>query len=806
MTREGRDNLPAEVSRFIGREAAIAEVVELMTAHRLVTLGGPPGVGKTRLGLRVAGELRGAFPNGVWLVELAALSEPSLLPSLVAAVLGVRVKEGRAPFELLRDRLRREQTLLVLDNCEHVSDACAALAEGLLRSCPGLHVLTTSRQPLGLNGEICWPVQPLSVPAWPPATGLTPMQGNAFGQVPVDVVLGSEAGQLFVDRARAVRRGLALSADSAAAVTRICRQLDGIPLAIELAAARVVVLSPGEISARLDDRFELLGRTGHSRLPHQRTLRESVDWSHELLSDPERILLRRLSVFRGGWTLEAAEAIEGAGCWMLGDGGDEGRTRSPITEDLSPNTLDVLGSLVEKSLVQAEERDGATRYTFLETIRQYAGERLRDADEEDALVRQHREWCVAFVERAATHLRAPEQAVWRAWLEMEHDNLRTALSRTIERGEAEPGLRLCLALWHFWIDRGYAGEGYAWLTRLLALESGSARTVLRAAGLFVAAKLAFEGAELATALALGEESLAIAREVGDPHTLHRTLTQLGHIARGRGDLLAARSYYEEALPIRRELGEPVDVAVSLACLGHVARALHEYDTARALYEESLDLAEAQGHPAEITAAQHDLRRLAHERGHDDQASAWYTRALPVAQQINHPRRVAYLLEGFAILAAREHPERALLLAGAANALRRASGSILPPSEQAVLERELAPARRILGPRRGAAAAEAGAVLSAKEAAELALAAPGLAPSLTPMTSPEQLSARAHEVVKLVARGFTNRQIAEALVISERTVEWHVANSRGKLGLGTRSQLAVWASRESLEPPNGHRRE
>lgn len=822
-----RDNLPAEISSFIGRETAIAQVAELLSAHRLVTLSGAPGVGKTRLALRIAGDLRDDFSDGIWLVELAALSEAGLVPAAVASALSLREDGQRTALDLIGDHLLSARVLLVLDNCEHLAEACATLADTLLRACPQLRVLATSREPLGLTGEVCWSVQSLTMPVVPPERGpaLPELpgggQGRAHVHAPARAILDSESGRLFVERAQAVRPSFTLSEDSAAAIAQICRRLDGIPLAIELAAARVAALTPGEIAARLNDRFHFLGRTGRAPLPRQRTLRASVDWSFELLSEPERTLLRRLAVFRGGWSLDG---LMGVRCWVIGDGGTLGAPPPPNTEDPkpnpyhpSPNTLDLLTSLVEKSLVQAEERNGETRYTFLETLREYAADRLREAGEEEALIERHRAWCVDLAEQAAHHLRTPDQAAWRARLALEQDNLRAALGRTIARGEAELGLRICIALWHFWIDRGDAGEGYGWLTRLLALESASGRSVIRAAALFVAAKLAFEGGDVATAQALGEESLTLAREVGDPHTVHRVLTQLGHIARGRGELLAARRFYEEALPIRRELGEPVDVAVSLACLGHIARDLREYGAARALYDESLELAVHQGHPAEITAAQHDLGRLAHEQGHDDEAAAWYAEALPVALQLNHPRRMAYLLEGFAMLAASRQPERALRLAGAATALRQASGSMLPPSDRAALDRHLEPARRSLGDGRIEAAWQAGTALTAEQAVTLALrpalpqprsttAAPPSELSSPTTASSDPLTAREREVVKLVARGLTNRQIAEALVVSERTAEWHVANTLGKLGLSTRAQLAVWAARQGPFPVDETSRE
>lgn len=802
--------MPAEISSFIGREAAIAELPGLVSAHRLVTLTGAPGVGKTRLALRVAEALREALDGDIWLIELAALSEGELVPGLVASTLGLRAEDRQAPLELVRQHVTARPAMLILDNCEHLTDACATFVHELLRSCAELRVLATSRESLGLIGEVCWTVQPLTVPDERSLSEVAGPHGDTDKQRQVETVLRSEAGRLFAERAHAVRPGFMLDADAARSIAQVCRRLDGIPLAIELAAARVSALTPREIALRLDDRFRLLARTGRTPIPRQRTLRASVDWSYDLLSEPERAMLRRLSVFRGGFTLDAGFRVSSFGNRQGSPetrpfrGGNIGDADIP-----EPETLDLLASLVEKSLVVAEQRDGETRFGFLETIRAYADERLDESGETAAAIARHRDWCVALVEEAATYLRTPQQGTWRARLALEHDNIRAALGRTVERGEAEPGLRLCISLWHFWIDRGDSREGYAWLKRLLALESAAGRTVLRAAALFVAAKLAYETGDLPAAAALGEESLAIAREVGDPHTTHRTLTQLGHIARGRGDWLMARRYYEEALPLRRRLAEPVDVAVSLACLGHVARALRDFATARELYLESLNLARQQGHPAEITAAQHDLGRLAHEQGHDSEAAAWYAEALPEALRLNHPRRIAYLLEGFATLAASTQPERAIQLAGAAAAIRRMSGSSLPPSDRAALDARLAPAMSVLGPDRREAAWQAGLALSAEHAVTLALTERRPSPKVgpTPASVPDpalpsgdrtdSLTAREREVVVLVAQGLTNRQIAEVLVVSERTAEWHVANTLGKLGLTTRAQLAVWASQRGL---------
>ncbi len=769
----------------------MAELAELLEADRLVTLTGAPGVGKTRLALRVAAEVRARFADGVWLVELAPLAESSLVPAAIARALGLLDATSRPPVDVLRMYLAGRQALLVLDNCEHLLGACAPLVGELLAACPSLRVLATSREPLGLIGEVAWSVPSLTLPTIDDGRWTMERHREHRPSSIVHLLLESEAGRLFAERARSVQPGFEMTPRNAAAAAEICRRLDGIPLAIELAAMRLRTLSAGEIAARLDDRFALLTGGSRTALPRHRTLRAAIDWSHGLLSEPERTLLRRLAVFAGGWTLEAAEAVTGL---RTEDSGLSGSDYSALSPQSS--VLDGLASLVDKSLVLAEERGGGVRYRMLETVREYAAERLREAGEDEAFRARHREWFVAFVERAAGYLRGPEQAGWRRRLEGEHDNLRAALRYAIDRDDAESGLRLGIAIWHFWIDHGYTAEGRSWLEELLRLESARGRTAIRAAGLFVAAKLAFDGADLGAALVRSEESLEIAREVGDPHTLHRVLTQLGHIARGRGDLAAARVYYEEGLPIRRELGEPVDLAVSLACLGRVARARGDYDTARALYEESLELAERQGHPAEITCAQHDLGLLAHQQGRHDEAAAWFARALPVAHAINHPRRTAYLLEGFAAIAAAvDQPRRALQLAGAAEALRQPSGSRLSPSERVELDRLLRPAWSRLGEERAAAEWRMGSTMSADEAVTLALR-----PALTSGSDGiDALTRREREVAAMIGRGATNREVAESLVVSERTVEWHVTNVLGKLAVQTRAQVAVWAAEHGLQP-------
>jgi predicted ATPase/transcriptional regulator with XRE-family HTH domain len=453
-----RSDLPVQPTSFIGREREQAEVVALLGRVRLLTLTGSGGVGKTRLALVVAGDLVDQYPAGVWLVELAALAEPGLVPGTAAQILGVREEVGRPLTASIADHLKEKRLLLVLDNCEHLVAACAALASALLRTCPHLHILATSREALEVAGEHRYRVPSLPVP------DLTHLP-------PPERLVESAAVALFLARAQERRADFALTAQNAQAVAQVCVRLDGIPLAMELAAARVDSLSVEGIAARLDNRFRLLTGGARDALPRQRTLRATLDWSYDLLSEPEQALLDRLAVFAGGWTLAAAEAVcvgEGVEGWEV---------------------LDLLGSLVNKSLVQTEEAGGEVRYELLETVRQYGQERLAVAGGAAAVRDRHLAWCLALAEKAAPHLTGPEQGGWLTRLETEHDNLRAALVSARETGADELGLRLAAALSHFWYIRSYCSEGRGWLEAALA-RGGSAWPTARARALNGAGNLA----------------------------------------------------------------------------------------------------------------------------------------------------------------------------------------------------------------------------------------------------------------------------------------------------------------------------
>jgi non-specific serine/threonine protein kinase len=551
-----RHNLPAAASSLVGREHERATVRTLLAEARLVTLVGTGGVGKTRLALAVAGDLLDHYPDGVWLVELAPLTEDRLVPQTVLETLGTREEAGRPLLATMTEHLKDRRLLLVLDNAEHLVGACAALVEALLRRCPGVRILATSREGLEVAGEHRYRVPSLPLPD--------------LDHLPLpERLVESAAVALFVARARARRGDFVLTAQNARAVAAVCARLDGIPLAIELAAARVDSLGVEGIAARLDDRFRLLTGGPRTALPRQRTLRAALDWSYDLLGKAEQALLDRLSVFAGGWTLAAAETIcteDGIEQWEV---------------------LDLLGSLVNKSLVQTEEAGGELRYMLLETVRQYGHERLAAAGGVERLRDRHLAWYLALAEESPSHLWSAEQVPYYDQLDREHDNLRAALRWARERGAAEEGLRLAGALGNnFWVSRGYLGEGRAWLEDALAAGSGGSALV-RARALYGAGDLAFWLGDFGDAMARLEQSLSVYRDPGDTHGIAACLNGLGRAVGRQGDFRRARALYEESLALSRALGVPTAICLTLSDLGSLARERGEYGAAVSCYEESL---------------------------------------------------------------------------------------------------------------------------------------------------------------------------------------------------------------------------
>ncbi len=680
-------NLPVQLTSFIGREKEMEEIKRLLSRTRLLTLTGSGGCGKTRLAAQVGADLLADFADGVWLVELAAIADPALVPQTVASTLGIREEPGQRLLETLQQHLKPKSLLLLLDNCEHLSAACAQLAETLLQACPNLRILASSREALGIAGELAYRVPSLSLPELP----RLPSAEAAL----VPALARCEATRLFVERAALSYPGFALTEQNAPAVAQVCVRLDGIPLAIELAAARIKVLSADQIAARLDDRFRLLTGGSRTALPRQQTLRALIDWSYDLLSEAERTLLRRLSVFVGGWTLEAAEAIcadsspstPGAAptpgsialtpnpsptLWERGEAPTpsspppttgEGRAEAGSPPSLSRSdipgkgagglgqegqgvsleaweVLDLLSRLVDKSLVMMEEPDGNRRYRLLETVRQYSQDKLLASGEATEIRNRHREWYLAWAEQAESQLQSPQEAVWLERLEAEDDNLRAALqwSHADENG-AERELRLVKALWYFWYRRGYLSEGRERLAGALARSEGLSEE-LRAKALHAAGTLAWCQGDFTPAVAQCEESLALFRQQGDLMGIARSLTILGNVATYQGDYPRAIRFLEEALALYRQLDKRTHIATMLHNLAVVAQFQSDYRRAAALLEECLSLKRALGdkHGAALSLA--ILGHIMHGQGDSERGRALCEEGLAIFRELENRQQIA----------------------------------------------------------------------------------------------------------------------------------------------------------------------
>ena len=634
-------NLPLQLTSFIGREKEILQVKRLLLGDRFVTLTGPGGTGKTRLAVQTGADLLELFPDGVWLVELASLADPSLVPQTIAATLQVRESAGRPIMTLLIDYLQAKEMLLILDNCEHLLAACAEVITALLRACPHLSIIATSREALDIPGEMTLRVPSLSVPdirRAPPAETLTQY----------------EAIQLFVDRAGAIQPDFALTDANAFAVAQICHRLDGIPLAIELAVARVKMMPVEQVIRRLDNRFRLLTGGSRTALPRHQTLRALIDWSYDLLSDTERVLFQRLSIFAGGWTLEAAERI----CQ-----GDE------IRRD---DILDLLTQLVNKSLViPDQETDAEGRYRFLETIRQYARERLMEAGGGEEIRHQHLAFYVEFAERAEPELRGPNQIEWLDRLDQEVDNIRAALEWALE-ANAEAGLRIVSALLWFLHIRSGKGEGIDWLERMLAAEAreraeaplSEARAIIRGKALNAAGTLMVMHGDAERACALSEESLKLHEEL-TPMGRQGAAHALWNLAQGASyheDLDRSWELTEKSMTLYREVGDKFGVAQCLDHLGSYALIKGDYSLARQTWEEDLALRRELGDKDGIAWSLSLLANLELWRGNQDQAWTLYVDSLNAFQEISNKWAASMALSGMgSVMLAKGNFERAAKL-------------------------------------------------------------------------------------------------------------------------------------------------
>jgi predicted ATPase/DNA-binding CsgD family transcriptional regulator len=793
---------------IVGREREAAALRDLLAgrAARLVTLTGPGGVGKTRLAIEVASTLEGGFDK-VAFVPLAPVGDAGLVAATIAQAVGLEASDETAAGALTA-HLRAGTILLILDNVEHLPAAGPLLVE-LLGATPGLAVLATSQAPLRVSGEQRFPVPPLTLPDPGPLPSAASL--DRFGAV-----------RLFVDRAQAVRPGFVVDDQNAGDVVEICRRLDGLPLAIELAAARISIFPPHALLGRLASRLELLTDGANDQPERLRSLRAGLAWSHDLLSADEQRLFRRLAVFAGGCTLAAAEAVDPGG---------------------ASATLDLVAGLVDRSLLQPVATDGGEpRFAMLETIRAYAMERLEASGEALPARRAHAAWFRSLAERAQPGLRGPDQQHWRDVLEADLDNLRAALAWTLAAAapeDADQGVLLVGALWYFWFQRGLTGEARRWLTRALARAR---QDRARAEALLGAGTLAWRQGDLSAAKVHLEESAALWRDHDDRAGLAEALHVLGHVRFDQRDLLAARELFEESLQAYRRAGDTVGglpllgdlglvayhegadatadgilresltlyrehglkdrVAGALNLLGDLAQQGGDHDQATARYQESLALwEELRGTPG-IASALHKLGQVSRSTGDLGTARARLAESLALQQELGNRQGVAECLAGLAgTAAAAGHPERAARLLAASSGLLEAIGVPLAPVDQAMFVRDRDATRERLGAPAWERAWGEGLALSADEAIALALTDEDAPPAdAAPVEAgSDRLSPREQEVSRLIAEGLTNRQIARALAITEKTVASHVDHIMTKLDLRSRTRIAVWATHHGLGP-------
>jgi predicted ATPase/DNA-binding CsgD family transcriptional regulator len=767
-----RSLLPVELTSFIGRRREVAEVKALLSEARLVTLAGVGGVGKTRLALRIAADAERAFPDGVWLVELAVLDDPALLAQTVAETMELRGQSGRTPADVLVEHLRDRRALLVLDNCGHLLDECANLSELLLRAAPGLRILATSRQALGIDGEQLLAVQPLSLP---PATGRR-LGTRAIAQF--------DAVRLFVERARAVLPGFELTDANRDAVEGICRRLDGIPLALELAAVRLRALSVDQLLDRLDDRFRLL--TGGSRavLPRHRTLRALIDWSYEQCGERERELWARISVFAGGLDLEAAEAV----C------SDDGAPESPGAIARA-DVLDLVIGLVDKSVLIREEHPAGVRYRLLETIREYGKQRLAASGLAGPLRRRHRDHYRDLAARASGRLFGAEQLVWFTRLEAEHANLRTALAYSFaepgshgEPGEAAVGLAMATDLLYHWVTSAHLAEGRRWLDHGLA--ACPRRDETRARALWADAWLAILQAETGAAAKMLEEARELGERLGQGSILGYVALLSGMMAMYRGDAEEAIGRYEEALARHRAAGDRPGIALTLIRLALANSFAGDTDRAVAFGEECVALCDAHGERGHKVYAMIALAVAARQRGDGQEAEEKAKQALRLAAPLHDWVGVGLAMELLAWVAAdRGRHARAARLLGVLETVWETIGAPLAGYGYLVRYHDacVADTSEALGGGAYADAIRRGAGLNFEEAKAYALEERVAEPA----SNGSRLTPRETEIAGLVARGLTNKEIASSLVISQRTAEGHIEHILAKLGFTSRSQVAVW---------------
>ncbi|KXF56488.1 LuxR family transcriptional regulator [Rhodococcus sp. SC4] len=752
-------NLPSELTSFVGRRREMTDARRLLTVTRLLTLTGIGGVGKTRLALRIAVDAQRAFDDGVWLVELGELQDETLVTDAVTAALALRDPTTRPALETLLGYFRDRRVLLVLDNCEHLVDAVARMADALLRACPELRILATSREPLGIGGEMVMRVPPLTVP--------DPDRQPSLQGLP-----RYEAVTLFTDRAVAAVPEFGLNEGNQGAVAGICQRLDGLPLPIELAAVRLRAMSAEQILQRLTDRYRLLTAGVRGAPSRQQTLRLCIDWSYELCSAQEQELWGRLAVFAGGFELDAAESI--------------------CAGQLSAEyLLDLVAALVDKSILIREEAGAVVRYRLLETLREYGREKLQETGEYAALRRRHRDWYQQLALRAETEWISSRQQDWIARLEREQPNLREALQfcLTVPGDIAGgTGLQIAGALYPFWLSRGLLSEGRLLLERVLASPS-EPPTPERVKCLYAASVLAGVQGDLSAVSALVEEARVLAERIDSAPARAISIHAAGRLAVRSGDLPNAVMYFESVLGEFRAEG---DILRQVECLLGLALACGLLgDTARAVacHQEVLAITELHGESVHRAYSLWALG-LAMRPSDAGQGTTLLEQSLRLARSVDDPLGSALSVEALAWVAADEHrPKRAAVLMGAAEALRLTVGSstVIVPNQLAYHEECERLTRRALGEHAFEAEVRHGRAMGSDAAIAYALDEKLEAQA----SAATVLTRREREVAELVAKGLTNRAIADKLVIAQRTAQGHVEHVLAKLGFTSRTQIAAW---------------
>jgi len=754
--------LRGELTEFVGRRAELAQVRDALARARLVTLTGPGGIGKTRLALQVAAGAGRAFRDGVWLAELTGLRDPGLLVAEVARSLGLSDKSARWAVASLADYLQARQLLLVLDGCEHLADACAVMADVLLRGCPELRIIATSRHVLGVAGEVTVAVPPMTVPAEDSPNG------------PEDL-LGYEAVRLFAERGAAVLPGFAVDEDNAAAVVRVCRELDGIPLAVELAAVRLRSLSPGQILDRLDARFQLLSGGGPAGQPHHRTLQAALAWSYELLADGEQAMWRRVSVFAGSFDLDAAEAVCAVGRLAAGQ------------------IADLIDALVAKSIL-LREGQGTARYRLLDTIREFGLARLRGLGNERRLRRRHRAYYAALAARKEAF--GPGRAEWIAALDTDHENLRAALRFCLsDPAEAAAGAQIACDLWRYWEAHGHLTEGRRILAALLD-QLGPASPA-RPRTLWTAGFLAQFQGDIPAARRLLEASLSAARQAGDVNAEAWALSFLGWDVYYDGDAERGHALARTALRLHHEAGDHRGVVMALMQIGYIHLCAGETEPAADWFTRCAAACTASGNAWYHAYTRWGLAVVAVLRGDHEGAGPLACVALRGIRGMDDAMGVVLCLDALAWIAAAGHEAvRAVTLTAAAEGAWAAIPATPAGPLRAHHDEALRVARAALPGAEYRAAFAQGSEMDPAESVAFALGEQAQPRPDARRAGPGQLTRREGEVAALVARGQSNGQIAASLVISVRTVETHVQHIMDKLGYSTRAQIAAWSAARS----------